>query len=310
MADPKAINKMDPFAGKDDISLLITDSGLGGLAVCADIVQNLNLYRSFKNVKLTYFNAWPEQNRGYNRLPDMTERIRVFNRALIGMERFKPDLIMIACNTLSTMYPRTEFSRRAAMPVIDIIDFGVAMIYQELVSQPDSQVIILGTPTTIEANTHKTGLTAKGISAERVILQACDKLAGEIERNPESGTVREMIDRYVSQAALKAGDRKRPVLAAFCCTHYGYSHVIFKEKLERTFAGPVTILSPNKAMGNCLFPDGRQGMHDVRVDLEVVSRIILSDEKIASISKILGAISPETADALKHYRHDPELFAF
>jgi glutamate racemase len=301
---------MNPFAGKDNISLLITDSGLGGLSVCADIVQNMNRYRNFKNVKLTYYNAWPEQNRGYNLLPDMAERIRVFDRALIGMERFKPDLIMIACNTLSTIYSQTAFSRSAAIPVIDIIDFGVEMIYQELVSQPDSRAVILGTPTTIEANTHKTGLIAKGIRAERVILQSCDQLAGEIERNPDSETVREMIDGYVGQASRKAGDRKRPVLAAFCCTHYGYSHVIFKEMFERTFAGPVTILNPNKAMGNCLFPDGRQETHDVHVDLEVVSRIIVSDEKIASISKILGAISPETADALKHYRHDPKLFTF
>jgi glutamate racemase len=301
---------MNPLAGKDNISLLITDSGLGGLSVCADIVNNLNRYRSFKNVRLTYFNAWPEQNRGYNLLPGMAERIRVFHRALIGMERFKPDLIMIACNTLSAIYPQTGFSRSAAMPVIDIIAFGVAMIYQELVSQPDSRAIILGTPTTIEANTHKTGLIGKGIRAERVILQSCDKLAGEIERNPDSENVRKMIDRYVGQAALKAGDRKRPVLAAFCCTHYGYSHLIFKEMFERTFAGPVTILNPNKAMGDCLFADGRQEAHDVHVDLEVVSRIVFSEEKIASISKILGAISPETADALKHYRHDPELFTF
>jgi glutamate racemase len=302
---------MNPFAGRDNISLLITDSGLGGLAVCADIVQNLKRYRIFRNAKLTYYNAWPEQNRGYNLLPDMAERIRVFDRALSGMEQFKPDLIMIACNTLSTLYAQTVFSRNAAVSVIDIIDFGVAMIYRELVSQPESRAIILGTPTTIEANTHKTRLMEKGIGAERILLQPCDKLAGEIEKNPDSETVREMIDRYVRQAALKAGEKKRPILAAFCCTHYGYNHALFKEKLERSFAGPVTILNPNTAMGNCLFQDGRQETHpDIQVDLEVVSRIIFSEEKIASISKILKRTSPETAAALQNYRHDPELFSF
>ena len=123
---------MTSFQDKNDISLLITDSGLGGLSVCADIVENLIKYRPCEHAKLTYFNAWPEQNRGYNLLPDMSERIRVFNCALEAMEKFKPDMIMIACNTLSTIYPRTGFSRRTKVPVMGIIDLGVSMICEEM----------------------------------------------------------------------------------------------------------------------------------------------------------------------------------
>jgi len=302
---------MNTFADRDNISLLITDSGLGGLSVTADIFRNLNQYRNFKNVELTYFNSWPEQNRGYNLLPDMCERIRVFNSALIGMEQLKPDLIMIACNTLSTIYSQTEFSSRAPMPVIDIIDFGVAMIYRELISKPKSRVIILGTPTTIESNTHKTRLIERGISTERIILQPCDKLAGEIEKNPGSETVKEMTGQYICEAAQKAGDITLPVSAAFCCTHYGYSHDIFMENLNKFFTGPISILNPNKAMSACLFSEKGQHSHSsINIELKVVSRIILSDEKIASISKILEPVSPETSEALKHYRHIPDLFTF
>ncbi len=302
---------MDSLANKDNLSLLITDSGLGGLSVCAEIVKNLNLYHSFKNSKLTYFNAWPEQNRGYNLLPDMAEKIRVFNCALKGMERFKPDMIMIACNTLSTIYSHTEFSRNTAIPVVDIIDFGVMMIYKELISHPDSRVIILGTPTTIEAYSHKTRLMENGISEDRIILQPCDKLAGEIEKAPASRTVTDMIDRYILEASEKAGDKTLPVISAFCCTHYGYSHDIFREKLEKYFDGPVTILNPNKAMSDCLFLDDiKERYPDIHIDLEVVSKIILSDEKITSISNILQPISPLTATALKNYRYDPDLFIF
>jgi hypothetical protein len=119
------------------------------------------------------------------------------------------------------------------------------------------------------------------------------------------------VDRYISEASEKAGDRSRPVIAAFCCTHYGYSHDIFKEKLERNFEGQVTILNPNKAMSGSLFKNGKKEMRpDVHVDLEVVSRIVLSDEKIASISNILQPLSSLTAKALINYRHDPGLFTF
>lgn len=298
-------------SNRNDISILITDSGLGGLSVCADIVENLKKYRLYGYARLTYFNAWPEQNRGYNLLPDMNERIRVFNRALIGMEEFKPDLIMIACNTLSTIYPKTEFSRCTKIPVMGIIDTGVSMICKEMASQPGSRVIILGTPATIESDAHRSALIEKGIPNERIILQPCDRLAGEIEKDPASETVVSMIDRYISEASIKAGDRTLPVIAAFCCTHYGYSHDIFREKLEKYFSGPVIILNPNKEMSETLFKDvTTEKYDDISIDLEVVSRIILSDDKIASISRVIGASSLMTADALKNYRHDPDLFTF
>jgi glutamate racemase len=302
---------MTSFSGKNEISLLITDSGLGGLSVCADIVENLKKYRPFGHAKLTYFNAWPEQNRGYNLLQDMNERIRVFNRALIGMEKFKPDMIMIACNTLSTIYPKTEFSRNTKTPVMGIIDTGVEIISKEMASQPGSRVIILGTPATIESDAHRKALIEKGIPDGRIILQPCDKLAGEIEKDPASEAVVSMIDRYIGEASIKAVNRTLPVIAAFCCTHYGYSHDVFMDKLKKYFEAQITILNPNKEMSETLFKDGVAGsQNDIRIDLEVVSRIILSDEKIASISRILEASSPMTADALRNYRHDPDLFTF
>ena len=91
---------MSAAAAKDTLSLVITDSGLGGLSICADIVKGLQSRRSYRSVSLTYFNAWPEQDRGYNLLPGMAERIRVFDRALAAMLRFGPDRILIACNTM------------------------------------------------------------------------------------------------------------------------------------------------------------------------------------------------------------------
>lgn len=295
----------------EPLSIVIADSGMGGLSICADIVVGLQARRVDRAVALTYFNAWPEQDRGYNLLPDMAERIRVFDRALGAMLRFKPDLILIACNTLSALYPQTPFSRQAPMPVTDIIGFGVDLMYSYLNVRDDSRVIIFGTPTTIEADTHRRGLVVRGIAAERIVCQPCDRLAGEIEKGPEGPTVREMIENYIRQAAGCFHDKHRPVAAALCCTHYGYSQRLFEAALQSRFEGPVTILNPNKAMSEALladFPAG--GRQDVRIDLKVVSRIIWSDEKIAAIARILETTSPLTASALRQYRHDPELFTF
>ncbi|MEN6312489.1 MAG: aspartate/glutamate racemase family protein, partial [Acidobacteriota bacterium] len=259
----------------------------------------------------TYFNAWPEEERGYNKLPDMAARARVFDAALSAMARLKPDLIVIACNTLSAIYPRTEFSRRPGPAVVDIIEFGVDMIGGELAARPESRVVIFGTPTTIESGIYKARLMARGVAEERIISQACDGLAGEIERNPGGAKVRALVERYVREAAAKIGSGGSPVLAALCCTHYGYSLGIFQEQLERHFRGPVILLDPNRGMSAGLLADCRRhAWPEVRLDCRVVSRIAIGGEKIAAIAKLIEGLSPETATALRKYKHDPELFTW
>jgi len=301
---------MSAAAAKDTLSLVIADSGMGGLSIFADIVKGLQERRSYRSVSLTYFNAWPEQDRGYNLLPGMAERIRVFDRALDAMLLFRPDRILIACNTLSAIYPRTPFSRQALVPVVGIIDFGVELIHAYSSARGDSRVIILGTPTTIEADTHRARLVERGIAADRIVCQPCDRLAGEIEKDPEGANVRAMVESCIRQAAERVPDRRGPVAAALCCTHYGYSQRIFEVSLQAVFEGPITILDPNKAMSAALLTDCPQGKEDIRIDLNVVSRIVWSDEKIEAIARLLEAASPLTAGALRQYRHDPDLFTF
>jgi len=299
------------MAGKETLSLVITDSGLGGLAVCADLVRQLKESRAFRAVTVTYFNAWPDADRGYNKLPDMTARARVFDAALSAMARLKPDLIVIACNTLSAIYPRTAFSRRPGQAVVDIIDFGVEMIERELDARPESRVVIFGTPTTIESGIHKARLMARGIAEERIISQPCEGLAGEIEKDPSGAPVRTLVERCVREAASKAGAGDGPVLAALCCTHYGYSLGIFQEQLERYFPGPVILLDPNRGMSAGLLADCRRHAYPaVRLDCRVVSRIAIGGDKIAAIAKLIEGVSPETAAALRKYEHDPELFTW
>ncbi len=302
---------MRAAAVKENLALLIADSGMGGLSICADIVCGLQAKGGLRSASLTYFNAWPEQDRGYNLLPGMAERIRVFDRALSAMLRFGPDRILIACNTLSALYPDTPFSRRAPVPVTDIIGFGVDLMHAYLSARAESRVILLGTPTTIEAGTHRARLAERGIDPGRIVCQPCDRLAGEIEKAPEGAAVRAMIEDYVGQAAGNVADRRLPVAAALCCTHYGYSRRLFEEALRARFECPVEILDPNRAMSEGVLAEiPARGGEEVRIDLQVVSRIAWSGEKIGAIARLLEAASPLTADALRRYRHDPDLFTF
>lgn len=298
-------------AGKGGtVSIVVMDSGMGGLSICADLVNGLQRLRPVERAAITYFNAWPEQDRGYNSLPDTAERLRVFDQALEGMRAFSPDIVYMACNTLSILYPHTRFSRQAQIPVVGIVEFGVDLIYRHLLQHPDSQVIILGTLTTISSGSHQKALTARGIDGRRIVNQACHLLATEIEKDPQSRTVRAMIDAFIREAAAGLANPGAPVVAALCCTHFGYARGIFERSLEACVSGPGTVLNPNDAMSSHLFSAlGGPPGDDTQVALQVVSRIVWSDRKVKAIARALNAVSPFTARALENYRYDPELFS-
>jgi glutamate racemase len=124
---------MDKILNKKKITIVITDSGLGGMSVCGGIEDKLKKFKSFEEINLIFFNSLPEKGIGYNSMPTMEVKAEVFNQALISMEdKFSPDIILIACNTLSIVYPHTQFAQVSKTPVLGIVDFGVSMILSEL----------------------------------------------------------------------------------------------------------------------------------------------------------------------------------
>lgn len=294
---------------KENFSVVIVDSGMGGLSIGAEIARRLAKGCAFDKVSITYFNAWPDQDRGYNLLPDDSERIRVFDNALAATLNFTPNIILIACNTLSVLYRSTLFSRQTNIPVVGIVDYGVEMIHAYLASDPRRQTIIMGTLTTIAANSHRIMLATKGIAADRMVAQPCNQLATQIENNPKGPVVRGMIDEFISQAVNKLTDRKAPVAASLCCTHFGYSADLIQASLTSKIDGNITILNPNTAMAErfvTAFAPPRSG--STTVDISVVSKIVWHREKLQAMASVLETVSPEVANALLAYHHDPELF--
>lgn len=295
---------------RENLSILIMDSGMGGLSICAEIVEGLRSRAPFKKVAVTYFNAWPEQARGYNALSGPAERVRVFDQALLGTLPFAPDIILIACNTLSILYPQTDFCRHTALPVVGIVLFGVDMIHEQLLARPDSQAIILGTKTTIAADMHRQALHDRGIDDQRIVSQACDQLATQIEKDPHGPVVRSMVEQFVQQALEKVNNPQAHAFAALCCTHYGYSAQVFQKSFDARLSAGCTILDPNRAMAQGLLAAFSHNRFDrTAIDVQVVSRIVWSARQVTAIAGLIEQRSLLTAEALVNYRPDPTLFA-
>ncbi|MCX6550110.1 MAG: aspartate/glutamate racemase family protein [Acidobacteria bacterium] len=287
---------------------MITDSGLGGLSICAAIERAWRVSGGSGLLRLTYINAWPFEDRGYNDLPDMPARADVFDRALARMLGWRPDRILIACNTLSIIYRLTAFSRSPGVPVHGIIDAGIDLFVESLSAEPASAILLLGTKTTIESGVHREALVARGIDPARITAVHCHGLAGAIEKDPDSAAVGDLIETCAARAAA-ATAAGRPVFAGLCCTHYGYVADRLRAALEPRLGAPVRCLDPNARMVADL-ARGSQGPETGggTTAVEVVSKVTLDAAAREGIGRLVEPVSAATARALLSYSRVPDLF--
>ena len=292
------------------LHLLITDSGLGGLSICAGIESNFRGTGAPGRLKLTYFNAWPGSTGGYNSMPDMQSRAEVFNRALARMNEFRPDRIVIACNTLSVLYPLTAHARSSVIPVLGIIDAGVDLFVEALRADPAGSILIFGTRTTIESRVHRDRLRQAGIAGERIVTHPCHGLAAAIEIDPDGPAVAGMIQSCAAEAcaANPAGQR---LYAGLACTHYTYVADQIRTVLERQSGKRVVILDPNRRLADIVTPVGGSGRITagaLQTSVAVISGVVLEETRRRTMAKRLESISGVTARALLSYTHAPDLF--
>jgi hypothetical protein len=138
-------------------------------------------------VRLTFANAAPENDYGYNAMPSREAKLETFDRFLRNVTaRYAPDLIYVACNTLSVLLPDTPYAQHPPTPVKGIVETGVALSCASCEASPESIAIVFGTQTTIDAGTYPRLLQQRGIAPERIVSQACPGLADTISEDREA----------------------------------------------------------------------------------------------------------------------------
>ena len=322
MADPDRLRMNADISNAG--TLVVTDSGLGGLSVFAGIAAGLARTAPRSGIHLIYVNAWPEKDKGYNHYPDMARKAAVFDQALAAMARFRPDALVIACNTLSVIYPHTGFSKTSTIPVYDIIDQGVDLAAGVLNQDPETCVIVFGTPTTADSQIHARRLIRKGIDTARIFSQGCVGLAGKIERNPFDPAIDTLIRDNVDQAMSKGAGRFQKTAAVLCCTHFGYCRDRFAAAVSRHTGTAPRILDPNQGLADRVritvekmlsAPGAGRGGRpqapafqapDLR--LQVFSRVPWNLQQVHAYAALFESRAPQVARALKNYQYNPNLF--
>jgi glutamate racemase len=286
--------------------VVITDSGVGGLSVCAYAERSVRIDGTTDRVRLTFANAAPANDYGYNSMATHAEKVETFDRFLRRVnERFRPDQIYVACNTLSVLMHETPFATQKIAPLKGIVTTGAALLQRELQRDPSRTAIIFGTKTTIDAGTYPRMLAGRGIASPRVVSQACPGLADTISEDREGSKTRAEIDHWVRTALGKATNGSARVVALLACTHYGYRRNEFAQSFADANVDAI-VIDPNERAAGDIFQDSSGPHHEA--DVAFITRYAIPAPTIEALTFFLATISPKTVEAMRNFEHDPGLF--
>lgn len=290
-------------------NIVVCDSGFGGLDIAGRLLNSM--YRRGvmgpRGIRVTYFNAWPHERYGYNHLGHVEDKRLVFSNVMDGISRFEPDLCIFACNTLSVIYRTGGFIGRYPFRICDIVLPTSVELGKILDSDPSGAAVVVGTVTTIGSGYYQGELEKSGISADRMAFQACPYLSTMIEKGPRHQEVVKAIERYAVEAREKlACSNPSRLYLALCCTHYGYSTMIWRQVFEQVFGCEIRIVNPNGLFDYEELCGSGPFVPEVMFD--VYSRVKLLPERIEAMSEVFASGVPTIANALRNYHYAPELF--
>jgi glutamate racemase len=223
-------------------SILVFDSGLGGLTVFAELVK------ARPDADFVY--AADDAAFPYGRLTEaeLVERVLAVMERLVV--RHAPDLVVVACNTASTLV-LPHLRRRFALPIIGT----VPAIKPAALASRTGRISILATPGTV-ARDYTRGLIDAYAANCRVELVGSRRLAGfaeaELRGTPVSGEelAAELAPCFVED------ESGRTDVVVLACTHYP----LLLERLRRLAPWPVSWIDPAPAiarrMTDVLHPTG------------------------------------------------------
>lgn len=229
---------------KNSITILVTDSGIGGISVANDLYSFFENNHYYYNVDIVYADCRNGQH-GYNQIDNLQEKIKLFSDKLFELDnKIKPDIIFIACNTLSVLLNKTLFYAVCEKPIIDICNISLNLMSKTL--QNGNGLFILGTKTTIGENYYKNNLIDIGFNKENIVNQLCPNLAKYIERSYIDGTfcMKQNIKWLTNRIKQKKPKHFNNYTISLNCTHYYYALKYFKQYFNEIGECP-QIICPN-----------------------------------------------------------------
>jgi glutamate racemase len=211
-------------------TILVFDSGLGGLTVFREVIKARPDAHYLYVADDAFF---PYGSHGE---AELVERILALMGELI--ERQRPDLVVIACNTASTLV-LPHLRARLAVPFIGT----VPAIKPACAASVSKRVSVLGTEATVSRE-YTRALIRDFANGSDVTLVGSARLAGYAEAELQGTPVEDTaIRREIEPCFVDDGGRRTDTVV-LACTHYP----LLLERFERLAPWPVTFLDPAPAI--------------------------------------------------------------
>lgn len=210
--------------------ILLFDSGLGGLTVLAEVV------RARPDADIVY--AADDAAFPYGRFSEESLSARVVAVMARLVERFSPDLVVIACNTASTLV-LPALRARFAIPFVGT----VPAIKPAVAASRSGLVSVLATPGTV-ARDYTRSLVETYAEGCEVTLVGATGLAAIAEAALRGEPVSDAAIAAEIAPCFVARDGRRTDAVALACTHYP----LLVERLRRLAPWPVAWIDPAPAI--------------------------------------------------------------
>lgn len=292
------------------LRIAITDSGVGGLSVCAALEQRLREAPAAMPLEVFYLNAALEDDYAYNSMATRQEKLETFGNFLqAAFDDYRPDRLFIACNTLSVLFEDPYYDAFRQRPIRGIVGTGAEQLVRAHRQHPHAGIIVFATETTIAENAYGARLERHGVPASQYVQQACPGLPDAISNDASGGQARALLERYLPAALEQFSEPPASVLAFLGCTHYGYQADGFRAGLLKRVER-VSVINPNAAaaakIATGLAGGADSGLAPVR--FRVVSRYAIPASPLRSLAQYLDVAAPATLKALQNFHHRPDFF--
>lgn len=215
---------------EDGPSVLVFDSGMGGLTVASAVLRHV------PNVQMNYaadvaafpYGAWRE--------PQLAERICAVTGRLI--DEIRPDVVVIACNTASTV-ALDPLRDRFAVPFV-----GTVPAIKPAAGQTGSGVIgVLATEGTVSREYTRALIDTYAFHCE-VVLHGSAGLAALAEQKMRGETVSLPRVREEISPVFVEREGARTDVVVLGCTHYP----LLMDELHEAAPWPCTFIDPAGAI--------------------------------------------------------------